>query len=341
MKVLKLLGILLLVVVVIGLIASLILPKEINVHAEDSIDAPISIVWDNISSFEKADNWSPWYDVDENMKVSFDGESGAVGSKMMWSGNKEVGSGTMTLTTSDVENHVIENHIKHEWGEGDAKMQLSEEEGKTKIVYTYVEKQGMPWNIMGALMGAGDMMTEIFVKELGSLKDVAEKEAKTPVEVVYTVEEIQREAVQYLGKKEVVKMADMKTYFEENMGVYAEQAGENMIGTPSALYWSRDDETKQSEMTAAMPVNMTEAPEGYELYEQPEGTYLVIDYFGSYEGLEGPHKTMGAYLDSHNLQMVGAVMEEYITDPMSEEDPSKWLTKIVYPIATAAPATEN
>lgn len=346
MKVLKVLGILLLVVVVIWLIASLILPKEMNVKVEETIEAPISVVWDQVSTFEKADKWSPWYDVDPNMKVTFDGESGAVGSSMSWSGNKDVGSGTMTMTASDMENHVIENNVKHDFGEGNSKMELTEEDGKTKVVMSYIEKQGIPWNVMGALFGAEKMMTEMFKKELGLLKGIAEEEAnKIPEPVVYTVEEVQREASKFVGKKEVMKMADLTSeYFGEKMSTLGGLVMEHMAGAPSALYWTWDEENMQTEMTIAMPVNMDKAPAGYEFYEQPAGTYITVDYFGPYdEGMKGAHEALGAYMKEKNMTMAGAAMEEYITDPMTEKDPAKWLTKISYPVAMgeAEEATEN
>lgn len=343
MKVLKVLGILLLVVVVIWLIASLILPKEMNVKVEETVEAPISVVWDQVSSFEKADAWSPWYEIDPDMKVTFEGESGAVGSSMSWSGNKNVGSGKMTMTTSDMENHVIENNVKHDFGEGNSRMELTEEDGKTKVVMSYVEKQGVPWNVMGALFGAEKMMTEMFKKELGLLKGVAETEAaKAAATPVYTVEEVQREAGKFVGKKEVIKMADMKAYFETNMPKLGGLCGENMTGAPAALYWTWDEENMESEMTVAMPVNMEKAPEGYEFYNQPAGTYITVDYFGPYdESMKGAHEALGAYMESHNMELVGAVMEEYITDPMTEKDSSKWLTKISYPVAVKEAATEN
>ena len=189
MKVLKVLGILLLVVVVIWLIASLILPKEMNVSMEETIEAPVAVVWDNVSTYEKADNWSPWYDIDPDMKVTFDGESGAVGSSMTWSGNQKVGSGTMTLTKTDMENHVLGHHVKHDFGEGNSTVELSEEEGTTTVTMSYNEKQGIPWNVMGALFGAEKMMSEAFKKQLGLLKGIAEKQAtEKAAEVVYTVE---------------------------------------------------------------------------------------------------------------------------------------------------------
>lgn len=337
MKVLKVLGILLLVIVVIWLIASLILPKEMNVQVEETIDAPVSVVWDNVSTYEKADKWSPWYDIDPNMKVTFEGESGAVGSSMSWAGNKDVGSGTMTMTTADMENHIIENNVKHAFGEGNSKMALTEEDGKTKVSMSYLEKQGIPWNVMGALFGAEKMMTDMFKKELGLLKGIAEEEAaKAPEAVVYTVEEVTREVATYAGKKEVVKMADMKTYFETNMPVLGELCKESMVGAPAALYWTWDDSEKmEAELTVAMPVNMEKAPEGYELYEQPAGTYLQVDYFGPYEGIKGAHEALSAYMEEKGMKLNGAVCEEYMNDPMTEKDPSKWHTRLGYPVAMA------
>lgn len=345
MKVLKVLGILLLVVVVIWLIASLILPKEMNIKVEETIEAPVSVVWDQVSSFEKADKWSPWYDYDPNMKVTFNGESGSVGSSMSWDGNKDVGSGTMTMTSSDMENHVIENNVKHDFGEGNSKMELTEVDGKTTVVMSYIEKQGVPWNVMGTLSGAEKMMTGVFKKELGLLKALAEEEAnKVPEPVVYTVEEVQREATKYVGKKEVMKFADLTSeYFGEKMGTLSALVMDKMVGAPSALYWTYDEENMQSEMTVAMPVNMDKAPAGYEFYEQPAGTYITVDYFGPYDGMKPAHETLGAYMAEKNLSMAGAAMEEYITDPMTEKDSSKWLTRISYPVTPGdtEEATEN
>jgi len=49
--------------------------------------------------------------------------------------------------------------------------------------------------------------------------------------------------------------------------------------------------------------------------------------------MKDAHEALGAYMEEKNMKLVGAVMEEYVTDPMSEKDQSKWLTKISYPVA--------
>ncbi len=338
MKVLKVIGILLLVVVALGLIGSLVLPKEINVTVEETIEAPIDVVYANISSYEKADNWSPWYDDDEDMKVNFEGESGAVGSSFTWSGNKNVGTGTQTITAVDVENHRIESKVTHSYGEGTGSWSLEDMgDGTVKATWDYHEETGIPGNLFSALMDAEGMMTNKFTKGLANLKVIAEEEANNVPEEkpVYEVQEIDRAATKYAGNKEIVKMADMHTYFMENMPKIGEAAKDMAAGAPSALYWDWDTVNHQSEMTVAMPISGDVAPDGYEVYEQPEGKYLLVDYYGDYSQSEAAHGTIGAYMGANGLRMNGAVMEEYLTDPGVEMDTTKWHTRIYYPVAAA------
>jgi effector-binding domain-containing protein len=62
----------------------------------------------------------------------------------------------------------------------------------------------------------------------------------------------------------------------------------------------------------------------------PAGKALVIDYYGSYEGIGGAHMAMDEYVKSNNLKQKSPVLEQYITDPETEPDTSKWLTKVIY-----------
>jgi effector-binding domain-containing protein len=51
---------------------------------------------------------------------------------------------------------------------------------------------------------------------------------------------------------------------------------------------------------------------------------------GGYSGIGKAHEAMDAYMASNKLEQKAPVIEEYITDPGSEPDSSKWLTKIMY-----------
>jgi len=51
---------------------------------------------------------------------------------------------------------------------------------------------------------------------------------------------------------------------------------------------------------------------------------------GGYNGLEQAHLAMDDYMKANNLENQPPVIEEYITDPGSEPDSNKWVTKITY-----------
>ncbi|MBO6517092.1 MAG: SRPBCC family protein [Bacteroidia bacterium] len=336
MKVLKVIGILLLVIVALGLIASLVLPKEMNVNVEETIEAPIDVVWDNMNSFQKADKWSPWYELDEDMKVKFEGEEGTVGSSYSWNGNSQVQQGTQTYTAIDNDNYSTEVKVVHSWGEGVAKTHLEDlGDGKVKVVYSYHEEKGIPGNLFSTLMDAEGMLTEMQGKAYAKLSEIAvAAAAEVPApELEYEVQQVDRPAMNYIGNRGTVAFADMHTYFMENMPKLGQAAGEDAPCCPSALYWSWDMEGAQSEMTAAMPVNMDAAPEGFEMYSQDSGQYLMVEYYGNYDQSEKAHTSIGMYMEANNIEMSWPVIEEYVTDPGNEPDTSKWLTRILYPIA--------
>jgi effector-binding domain-containing protein len=62
------------------------------------------------------------------------------------------------------------------------------------------------------------------------------------------------------------------------------------------------------------------------------GKALQLAYFGSYDKTGEAHYAMGDYIKDNNLELNGAVIEEFITDPANEPDTSKWQTNIYYMI---------
>jgi effector-binding domain-containing protein len=72
----------------------------------------------------------------------------------------------------------------------------------------------------------------------------------------------------------------------------------------------------------------------------PEGSYAVLPYAGSYDGLFAAHTAVqdwarehGITIDSEETDKALAWrcrLEQYLTDPSSEPDPDKWLTDIAY-----------
>ena len=82
--------------VLFGLAASQ--PDEIFVERQTSIAAPPPVVFGHINDLHRFTEWSPWQKRDPAMQTSFEGPDAGAGAVYAWQGNREVGSGRITIT---------------------------------------------------------------------------------------------------------------------------------------------------------------------------------------------------------------------------------------------------
>lgn len=138
----------------------------------------------------------------------------------------------------------------------------------------------------------------------------------------------------YIGKKDTVSFDAIGNFFTEHLGrIYGGIQSSNLTATgqPSGLYWEWDMENSRTVMAAAIPVDdITAMIEGYEVIDIAAGRSLATDYYGPYEQSIRAHEALDAYLAEHEIANPSVVIEEYLTDPGTEPDPSKWHTRITY-----------
>ena len=92
------LSVALLLALLLTLVASR--PAEFSITRTAHIPAPPEKIFALINDFHQWEHWSPWAKLDPSCQNSFDGPPSGVGAKFAWSGNNEVGSGSMQITES-------------------------------------------------------------------------------------------------------------------------------------------------------------------------------------------------------------------------------------------------
>lgn len=116
MKVLKYIFVILLLIVLALGALSFVIPTDMKVEESISIDAPKSVVKDQIVYFENSQKWSPWSEIDPDMESWIEGEDGKVGAKYFWSGNEDAGEGSQEITSITEEQMDMKikfkNHLK-------------------------------------------------------------------------------------------------------------------------------------------------------------------------------------------------------------------------------------
>jgi hypothetical protein len=81
-------------------IAVFMQPTEFRVERSTTIAAAPSEVFAHVNDFHRWDDWSPWLKLDPNAKVAHEGPPAGTGAVFKWSGNDNVGEGSMTIVES-------------------------------------------------------------------------------------------------------------------------------------------------------------------------------------------------------------------------------------------------
>jgi effector-binding domain-containing protein len=87
------------------------------------------------------------------------------------------------------------------------------------------------------------------------------------------------------------------------------------------------------EMVCGLPVAAGARVSGkYTITQLPATKAVKAIHLGSYDNLGDSHNQINQYIQYKKLEISGAPMEVYLTDPMTEKDTAKWVTEIYYPI---------
>lgn len=330
MKILKIIGYVIAALVVIVLILTFTQPTDYTVTRSIVINAPKAVVADQAVKFNNYIKWNPWND-DPNMKNTVEGTDGTVGAKYSWSGNSDVGSGSMEIVNitsdrTDIKLHFIEPM------EGEAETSLTFEPADSGVKVTWVMNghAARPMNALSAFNVMENMIGGKYESGLASLKTLAEKYAADHTIRGFLINEIELLPRTYYGVKSKIKMADISKFYMKNLPlVFAAgtKAGVTGMSSPSGLYYSWDEKSMTAELVAGMA--FSGEIKGFEAVPVG-GKALHIAFYGPYDKTGDAHYAMDDYLKANNLTSLSPVIEEYVTDPMTEKDPSKLLTNIYY-----------
>ena len=338
MKILKTIGIALLALVALWLIAAAIMPKHFEYERSTDINAPKEIVFGLVNNLTTWETWGPWKKEDPTMVNTYGAKTEGAGASYTWTGEK-AGKGSMTIVESTAPSYQKTRVEFEGQGGGDAWFKIEDgESGATKTTWGFAFDVPFPFNVFAAF-GSGEM-NKMFDDGLAGMKELAEKiAAEQPAGggASYAVKEMNFPGRTYVGIREraTFEQTMSSSFFGDRFGKISgllSKAKFEMAGPPSGVYYEWDESNKTTDMAVAVPVKANTAVSGggIKAFEIPAGKALVIDYYGSYQEVGKAHTAMDEYIKTKGLTQKPPVIEEYITDPMTEPDTAKWLTKVYY-----------
>lgn len=344
MRILKTLLIIVLAIVAIVVLLGLIGADTYHVDRSTVINATPEQVYPYVSNLSSQQAWGPWQEQDRDAKNSLEGTDGTVGAVWSWDGDT-IGKGKQEITSLEANKSVRTKLTFYTpmKSEGTGSFDLEPTAEGTKVTWGMEGKNGFLGKLMSKFMNMDDMLGPMFDTGLANMKTMVEKEAAEANAALaaktfngYVIETIEYPATVFVGKRNrKVKWTEFENFYGSNFAAVGGAMGAmklEMNGHPSGIFYAWDEQGQTADVMAAMPVKADPSltVPGMDVLAIPACKMLMTPYFGAYDDSGKAHEAMDAMIKANSLEHYGNVIEEYVTDPTSEKDTTKWLTNIYY-----------
>jgi hypothetical protein len=125
------------------LLISLVLPSTVRVERSTVIAASPEEIFSVLIDYRQFNAWSPWSARDLEMVVSYEGPATGLGSRMIWSGNSQVGEGWQEIIESVPFSHIGVLLDFGSQGQSHSDFDLSPGDEGTIVVWSFETDLGM------------------------------------------------------------------------------------------------------------------------------------------------------------------------------------------------------
>jgi hypothetical protein len=147
-----------------------------TVQRSTVIDAPAAQIYPQIADFHGWRVWSPWEDIDPDLRRTYSGADSGTGAAYTWSGNRKAGQGRMEITEG-VEPSKISIDLSFEKpfkARNVTVFTLRPEGSGTVVTWTITGKRSFMIKVMGVFVSMDKFLGPDFEKGLTRLKTAIE-----------------------------------------------------------------------------------------------------------------------------------------------------------------------
>jgi len=330
MKIVKKIGIIILVLVVIYVVLGVIGPSGYKITKSIKIAAPINVVFDQTSIYANWAGWSPWAKLDPTSKYTIENDNQEVGAKMGWVGNPDL-VGTGEMVTSKIEKNkqflydltfispwqMVSHGGFNYTQEGDSVLLEWFDSGE----FEFMSRPMMLFMDMEEQIGPS------FEQGLADIKKICESNNSNTPSVEITEVEAEAKQILFVPVSTPLDSDSIGAKLGAAYGEIMTYAGENkleMMGAPIAITTHFSMEESLWEFKAAIPFN--EISEDLALTGRLEkemsyaGKAVRATHVGPYSESPATYYALEDYFKNNGLEQGDAMWEEYIDDPMEVKE---------------------
>jgi uncharacterized protein YndB with AHSA1/START domain len=177
MKVLGIIVLVLLVAVAAVLAMAAMKPDRFRIERAATIKAPPEKIFGLIEDFRNWRAWSPWEEMDPNLKRTYGGAQRGVGAVYEWEGNSKVGKGRMEIVEAPPPSKVAIklDFLKPFEAHNMAEFTLAPRGEATEVAWAMHGPNIFMGKVMSVFMNMDRMVGKDFEKGLAKLKAAAEQ----------------------------------------------------------------------------------------------------------------------------------------------------------------------
>lgn len=306
-----------LIVILVGV--AYLLPREVASERSIVIARPAATVYTVLASMDRFNEWSPWVKRDPAATYSYSGPAWGDGAGMSWSGNDQVGEGSMTIVASEPFQRIDISLDFGPQGVADAHYALAPVEGGTQVTWGFRTDLGL--NPVGRYFGLlmDGFIGKDYEEGLSSLKALVEALPADDFGALQPAEtEVQPQSILYVRQRTAPEAAAISAGYAAGYMQLLPYMAENGL-TQAAPPIGIEIQAGPDEYVfdAAIPVSASDLqpPEPIAFGQTPAGAVARVTHRGDYAGLTASVAAMGAFIAARGHQASGPVWFVFVDDP--------------------------
>jgi uncharacterized protein YndB with AHSA1/START domain len=150
---------------------------EFEVVREATIAAPPATVYGLLADFHRWPEWSPWEQLDPDLKRTHSGAPSGVGAVYEWDGSRKAGKGRMEITAAEPSSRIqlALQFLKPFKSNNTTTFELTPRDSGTHVVWRMVGPKTFLTRVMGIFSSMDKMVGKDFEKGLANLGNAATK----------------------------------------------------------------------------------------------------------------------------------------------------------------------
>jgi len=325
------------VIVALFLVITLIgylLPSKLVIEESISIKAAKITVFNELNSFQKFNNWSPWAAMDTSTKWEIWGNESGVNAQLKWeSKNSSLGIGSQQIIESVPYSYIKILLIFGEDSSANAYFKFDEKDDETIVTWGYEAPQEFVYSrYMGLL--SSYFISSTYKEGLANLKELIENLYPLPVNMQISeprVRSLDAVVIRHKTSKNLNEIADSLTSSMKQLDAFFESIFIKPDGSPMLINRSSDENSYEFEVGYPIINNTFAINPNMKYITTYEGKTIRLTYTGPLSKLKSAYDAADKYVKDNKFEKNGDSWEMYLSNPLTTK-PEELVTQIFIPV---------